>query len=167
MIAVVALIVLGPKGLPSAARAIGKVVAELRRATSELRQSIELDPELRELPKAIDEINRPFLTSNPYPRKPMPKDGPPEELLPPQNKRVTADEDSAAFDEKSGTEAEAPAKETTPSGKDSASSELDSGAAPREPSRGGETSSSREESAVESQRVAADEGGKEQHKGDV
>lgn len=80
VIAVVALIVLGPKGLPSAARAIGKVVTQLRKATQDLRDTIELDPELRELPKAIDEINRPFLT-NParYRRSPTPKDQPDED----------------------------------------------------------------------------------------
>ncbi len=79
VIAVVALIVLGPKGLPSAARAIGRVASQLRRATQDLRDTIELDPELSELPKAIDEINRPLL-SNPlsYRKKPTPKDQPEE-----------------------------------------------------------------------------------------
>lgn len=83
MIAVVALIVLGPKGLPAAARAIGRAVSELRRATSDLRQSIELDPQLKDIPNALDELNRPLLSPSPYPRKRMPKDGPPPELKEP------------------------------------------------------------------------------------
>lgn len=83
MIAVVALIVLGPKGLPAAARAIGRAVSELRRATSNLRQSIELDPQLKDIPQALDELNRPLLSSSPYPRKRMPKDGPPPGLKEP------------------------------------------------------------------------------------
>jgi sec-independent protein translocase protein TatB len=66
---VVALLVLGPKKLPAAARAIGRVASELRRAAGDLRQSVELDPELRELPDALDEINRPIFTASPYPRK--------------------------------------------------------------------------------------------------
>ncbi len=73
MVAVVALLVLGPKGLPSAARAIGRVASELRRAANDLRQSIELDPELKELPQVLDDIKRPLL-SNPYQRKRPPRD---------------------------------------------------------------------------------------------
>jgi Tat protein translocase TatB subunit len=81
VIAVVALVVLGPKGLPSAARAVGRVASELRRATSDLRQSIELDPELKDLPHALDELNRPLLTPIPPHRRrpPTPLDGAPED----------------------------------------------------------------------------------------
>jgi len=85
VIAMVALIVLGPKGLPAAARAIGRAVSELRRATSDLRQSIELDPDLKDIPHALDELNRPLLSPSPYSRKrpPQPRDGPPEGLKEP------------------------------------------------------------------------------------
>ena len=82
MIAVVALIVLGPKGLPAAARAIGRALTELRRATSDLRQSIELDPHLKDLPNALDELNRPLLAPGPYSRKRRPRDAPPEGYAP-------------------------------------------------------------------------------------
>lgn len=91
VIAVAALVVLGPKGLPGAARAIGKVVSDLRRATGELRQSIELDPDLRDIPKALDEINRPLMSSRPYPRKTVPKDGPPDDVPPPPKRRGRRD----------------------------------------------------------------------------
>lgn len=74
VIAMVALLVLGPKGLPGAARALGKAFSHLRQATQDLRDTIELDPELRELPRTLDEINRPLLS--PYPRKPRPPRSP-------------------------------------------------------------------------------------------
>lgn len=85
VIILVALVVLGPKGLPSGARAVGKLFSELRRATSDLRQSIELDPELRELPRALDELNKPLLSPGPVaarPRKRPPRDQPPADAPP-------------------------------------------------------------------------------------
>jgi Tat protein translocase TatB subunit len=49
IILVIALLVLGPDKLPDLARAIGKGVGEFRRATNELKESINSDDELREL----------------------------------------------------------------------------------------------------------------------
>mgnify|MGYP002624859380 CR=1 FL=1 len=43
VILVVALLVLGPKRLPEIARSLGKSLAEFRRASSDLRQSLSLD----------------------------------------------------------------------------------------------------------------------------
>jgi sec-independent protein translocase protein TatB len=103
VIAVAALVILGPKGLPAAARAIGKVLSELRRATDDLRQSIELDPELRDIPKALDEFNRPLMSSRSYPRTPpTPKDGPPDDL-PRQRQDDEAASPQASADESSAT----------------------------------------------------------------
>ncbi len=106
VIAVVALLVLGPKGLPSAARALGRVAQQLRRATQELRDTLELDPELSELPRTLDEINRPILTHAPRSyrkRQTTPKDQPPEDELPPvkagQNEPRPAEPDGGAGDE--------------------------------------------------------------------
>jgi TatA/E family protein of Tat protein translocase len=50
IILVVALLVFGPKRLPDLARTLGRGLAEFRRASSDLRQSInlELDPEAEE-----------------------------------------------------------------------------------------------------------------------
>lgn len=45
LILVVALLVLGPRRLPEAARALGRSLAEFRRASSELRQSLTVPPE--------------------------------------------------------------------------------------------------------------------------
>ncbi len=43
LIGVVALLVFGPKRLPELARTMGKGLAEFRRASSDLRRSIDLD----------------------------------------------------------------------------------------------------------------------------
>lgn len=43
LIGVVALLVFGPKRLPELARSMGKGLAEFRRASSDLRRSIDLD----------------------------------------------------------------------------------------------------------------------------
>ena len=45
VILVVGLLVLGPKRLPEIARSLGKGLAEFRRASSDLRQSIALEDE--------------------------------------------------------------------------------------------------------------------------
>ena len=43
LIAVVALLVFGPKRLPELARSLGRGLAELRRASSDLRRSVDFD----------------------------------------------------------------------------------------------------------------------------
>ncbi len=45
LILVVALLVLGPKRLPEVARSLGRGMAEFRRASSELRHSLNAPPE--------------------------------------------------------------------------------------------------------------------------
>ncbi len=52
VILVVALLVLGPKRLPEVARSLGRGMAEFRRASSELRQSLSAPPEERTTGKA-------------------------------------------------------------------------------------------------------------------
>ena len=53
----VALIVLGPKKLPDLARSLGRAVAEFKKATRELRETIDVDPDLREVKKAFREMD--------------------------------------------------------------------------------------------------------------
>ena len=53
IILVVALLVLGPKRLPEVARSLGRGLAEFRRASSELRQSLSVPPE-DPTPKSVD-----------------------------------------------------------------------------------------------------------------
>ena len=56
LILAVALIVLGPKKLPDIARSMGRAVAEFRKATRDLKETLEIDPDLREVKKAFDDV---------------------------------------------------------------------------------------------------------------
>jgi Tat protein translocase TatB subunit len=47
VIFVIALIVIGPKKLPDLARALGKGMAEFRKATSEIKANLDIEDELR------------------------------------------------------------------------------------------------------------------------
>jgi Tat protein translocase TatB subunit len=51
VILVVALIVIGPKKLPDLARALGKGLAEFRKATQDIKDSLKVDEELAEVKK--------------------------------------------------------------------------------------------------------------------
>jgi Tat protein translocase TatB subunit len=53
LIAIVALIVVGPKNLPVTLRAIGRAIGEFRRATRELRREVGYD-------EVVDEVTRPL-----------------------------------------------------------------------------------------------------------
>ena len=49
VIMVIALIVIGPSKLPDLARALGKGIAEFKKATQEIKESLEIDEELKEV----------------------------------------------------------------------------------------------------------------------
>jgi sec-independent protein translocase protein TatB len=53
VIMVIALIVIGPKKLPDLARALGKGMAEFRRATQEIKESFDLDEDIKEVQKDL------------------------------------------------------------------------------------------------------------------
>lgn len=48
IIMVIALIVMGPKKLPDLAKALGKGMAEFRKATQEIKESLDLEGEIQE-----------------------------------------------------------------------------------------------------------------------
>jgi Tat protein translocase TatB subunit len=56
IIMVLALIVLGPSKLPDIARALGKGMAEFRKATQEMKENLALDEGIQEVQKATQEI---------------------------------------------------------------------------------------------------------------
>lgn len=68
VVLIVALLVMGPKKLPELARTVGRGLAEFRRASNDLRRSIDLDLE----PHKIDPPPAPAQASSPYqaPEKP-------------------------------------------------------------------------------------------------
>jgi Tat protein translocase TatB subunit len=53
VIFVIALLVLGPKRLPEIARALGRGVREFRKATAEIKESVDLEGHLREIEEEI------------------------------------------------------------------------------------------------------------------
>ena len=57
LILAIALIVIGPKKLPDLAKSLGRAFGEFKRATSELKQSIDIDEDLHEVKKTIDDID--------------------------------------------------------------------------------------------------------------
>jgi TatA/E family protein of Tat protein translocase len=57
LIAVVALIVLGPKKLPDLAKSLGRAVREFKKATSELKETLQVDGEFSEVKKAFTDFH--------------------------------------------------------------------------------------------------------------
>jgi len=91
LIAVIALVVIGPKRLPDLARALGRGFAEFRRASDELKRTFEEESraarseELRQ--KLLEEGKiRPPGATNPYPPEANPagEPTPPDSAEPPR-----------------------------------------------------------------------------------
>lgn len=59
IILIIALIFIGPKKLPDLARALGKGMAEFRKATQDIKESLDLDEEFRE----VEEVKRDLVDS--------------------------------------------------------------------------------------------------------
>jgi len=57
LILAIALIVLGPKKLPDLAKSLGRAMREFKKATTELKESIDVDNELTDVKKSFDELN--------------------------------------------------------------------------------------------------------------
>ena len=64
VILVIALIVVGPKKLPDLAKALGKGMAEFRKATHEIKESLEIDKDLdevkRDLTDTMHDLEKPL-----------------------------------------------------------------------------------------------------------
>lgn len=58
LILAVALIVIGPKKLPDLARSLGKAMGEFKKATTELKESIQIDGELKSVKTTLDDMGR-------------------------------------------------------------------------------------------------------------
>ena len=55
VIMVIALVVLGPKKLPDLAKALGRGLAEFRKATQEIKETLEMDEDLREVKRNLED----------------------------------------------------------------------------------------------------------------
>ena len=69
LILAVALIVIGPKKLPDLAKSLGKALGEFKKATNELKDSIQIDSELKDVKTTFDDINKDLKNSRPAPPK--------------------------------------------------------------------------------------------------
>ncbi len=83
IIMAIALIVIGPSKLPDLARALGKGMAEFRKATQEIKDSLDLDEDLeevkRDLTDSISGIDSDMDFDYPQPEEedtPKPEDSP-------------------------------------------------------------------------------------------
>ena len=57
LIIAIALVVIGPKKLPDLAKTMGRAMREFKKATSEFKETMQIDDELTEVKKAFDDIN--------------------------------------------------------------------------------------------------------------
>ena len=57
LIMAVALIVIGPKKLPDLAKSLGRAIGEFKKAATDIKESIEIDHELKDVEKVFDDIN--------------------------------------------------------------------------------------------------------------
>jgi sec-independent protein translocase protein TatB len=57
LILAIALIVIGPKKLPDLAKSLGRAFAEFKRATSELKDSLEIDSELKDIKRTFRDMS--------------------------------------------------------------------------------------------------------------
>ncbi len=60
LILAIALIVIGPKKLPDIARALGKAMGEFKKATSELKESMEIDQQLTDVKNSFNQLDQDF-----------------------------------------------------------------------------------------------------------
>ncbi len=56
LILAVALIVIGPKKLPDLAKSLGRALGEFKRATTDFKESMEIDNDIKDVREAFDEI---------------------------------------------------------------------------------------------------------------
>lgn len=56
VILAVALIVIGPKKLPDLAKSMGQAIREFRKATTEIKNSLDVNSDLRNVKKAFEDI---------------------------------------------------------------------------------------------------------------
>ena len=57
LILAIALIVIGPKKLPDLAKSLGRAMNEFKKATREIKDSMDIDGDLKDVKKSLDEIN--------------------------------------------------------------------------------------------------------------
>ncbi|MGD8241808.1 MAG: twin-arginine translocase TatA/TatE family subunit [Desulfobacterales bacterium] len=57
LILAIALIVIGPKKLPDLAKSLGRAMNEFKKATREIKDSIDVDGDLKDVKQSFDDLN--------------------------------------------------------------------------------------------------------------
>lgn len=57
LILAIALIVIGPKKLPDLAKSLGRALGEFKRATSEIKETMEIDKGFKEIKDAFEDVD--------------------------------------------------------------------------------------------------------------
>ena len=128
VIAVIALVVLGPEKLPLVARTLGKAMAEFRRITGDFRSTVENEMREIERVRAIKDLREGFSAQVPYDVQQMNEETARTAAVPPPPAEFT------------GETAAAPAPHTEPATPPHAASSPDSPAKTEEPSASGNPS---------------------------
>ena len=57
LILAIALIVIGPKKLPDLAKSLGRAMNEFKKATREIKESMDIEGDLKDVKKSLDDLN--------------------------------------------------------------------------------------------------------------
>ena len=127
IILAVALIVIGPKKLPELAKSLGRAMGEFKKATNDLKESIELESETENVRNAFEGLGRPEKpeggpagadSTDDSDADDAPEDAPEDTID--LSETDPLENDESAFDEPTDT-AESPKPASPDSGKGSAS----------------------------------------------
>ena len=58
LILAIALIVIGPKKLPDLAKSLGRAMNEFKKATREIKESMDIDGDLKDVKQSFDALNK-------------------------------------------------------------------------------------------------------------
>jgi len=58
LILAIALIVIGPKKLPDLAKSLGRAMNEFKKATREIKESIDIEGDLKDVKQSFDDLNK-------------------------------------------------------------------------------------------------------------
>ena len=126
LILAVALIVIGPKKLPDLAKSLGKAMGEFKKAASDLKESMQIDTELKNLKTSFDNLereDRPAARSKTDPAEAKPLDA--TEPVPPADAGDAMDDLKKAFDRHRNGDATAETVENTDSAGSSGDADRD------------------------------------------
>ncbi len=127
LILAIALIVIGPKKLPDLAKSLGRALGEFKRATSDLKETLEIDADLSEVKRAFDDMNQDSYGSVDEGAGESEKSSPPVSDADATRSETASPADEGADRAESGTPApeEAPFEDDRPPAQDAAAADGD------------------------------------------